>query len=434
MEFNMTAEAPIVSVSELTQGIKLLLEGSLPDVRVRGEVSNLRRQSSGHIYFSLKDTDAQIKAVLFKFAANAQAKAMIENGRQLIIRGRLSVYEPQGTYSIVVQELEEDGVGELQRRFEALKRKLSEEGLFDLDNRKPIPPLPKRIAVVTSATGAAIKDFLGILERREWVGEVTIFNARVQGAEAISSIVSQIDRVSKSNAYDLLVLTRGGGSLEDLWAFNEEAVVRALAACPLPKISAVGHEIDFVLTDFAADWRAETPSGAAERISSAFADSRQLAESLEERLDHGARQALRSLDQRLDLEAQRLKSFTPQHRLERMEMLLDERAIRLEDLVQRRLEQSKTSVDHLQGRWVQAEPITRILQLGERVNALAERLETCSAHRTLQRGFALVKDTRGRIVSEKTAASKGRRLEVHFQDGALWTVVEKDQDQTQMEI
>ncbi|MGB0370657.1 MAG: exodeoxyribonuclease VII large subunit [Opitutales bacterium] len=430
----MSTEAPIVSVAELTQGIKLLLESSLPDVRVRGEVSNVRRQSSGHIYFSLKDSSAQIKAVLFKFAGNADMKALVENGRQLVIRGRLSVYEPQGTYSIVVQSIEEDGVGELQRRFEALKRKLSEEGLFDSERRIPIPPLPLRVAVVTSASGAAIQDFLGILERRSWVGEIVIFNARVQGAEAIPGIVKQIERVSEMSGFDLLVVTRGGGSLEDLWAFNEEAVVRAFAECPIPKISAVGHEIDFVLTDFAADWRAETPSGAAERISSAFSEARQHAEGLEDRLNQRIRQVLQSCEQRINLSEEKLKRFTPQHRLERMEMLLDEKQNRLDHLVQRGLEQAAVSLDRLNERWSTADPSGVIARKLEKVEALTERLETCSAHRTLQRGFAMVKDSKGRIVSERSAAAKGRRLEVHFQDGPLWTVPEKDQDQMQLEI
>ena len=428
------SEIPIVSVSEITGAIKTLLEGALPDIKVRGEVSNVRRQASGHVYFSLKDSGAQAKAVLFKFAASAEARRLIENGRQIIIRGRLSVYEPQGTYSIVVQSVEEDGVGELQRRFEALKAKLAGEGLFDAERRREIPILPRRIAVVTSESGAAIQDFLGILRRRSWAGEVTIFNARVQGAEAVPEIVTQIQRVDASAAFDLLVVTRGGGSLEDLWAFNEEAVVRAVAACAIPVISAVGHEIDFVLTDFAADWRAETPSGAAERISSAFSECVELISALSVRLEQTAQHRLRLLERGLEISAQRLKAFAPRHRLEKLEMQLDERENRLRDGFSAYLRSAQDRVARLEERRFQASPRRYIERRTDQVAALAERLETCSAHRTLQRGFALVKDRRGRIVTAREEAEKLRRIEVHYHDGALWANPEKDQDQLKLEL
>ena len=429
----MTA-SPIISVSELTGAIKHLLEASLPDVTVRGEVSNVRRQASGHIYFSLKDDGAQIKAVLFKFAADAKSKAVVENGRQLVVRGRLSVYEPQGTYSIVVQSLEEDGVGELQRRFEALKQKLSEEGLFDPENRKSIPALPRHLAVVTSSSGAALQDFLGILKRRGWAGKVSVFNTRVQGAEAIDGLVAQIERAGSSDNIDLLVVTRGGGSLEDLWAFNEEAVVRAVAACPLPVISAVGHEIDFVLTDFAADWRAETPSGAAERISSAYSEFREHLENLDRRLVTCIDQSLSSFGQRVSIEEQRLKAFTPQHRLERLEMLLDDRENRMTELLDRNLANSERKLALIEQRFVQASPKARIERLAERITSLGERLETCSAHRTLQRGFAMVKDGKGRVLSSQSAAAKSRRFEVEFHDGNIWAAPEKDPDQMKLDF
>ena len=425
---------PIISVSELTGAIKHLLEGSLPDVTVRGEVSNVRRQGSGHIYFSLKDAGAQIKAVVFKFAADAQSKAMIENGRQLIVRGRLSVYEPQGSYSIVIQSLEEDGVGELQRRFEALKSKLATEGLFDAENRKPIPALPRQIGVVTSASGAALQDFLGILKRRGWSGQISVFSTRVQGAEAVPGLVSQIERAASTEGVDLIVATRGGGSLEDLWCFNEEPVVRAVAACQIPIISAVGHEIDFVLTDFAADWRAETPSGAAERISSAFTKFREGFQTLGERLNNRMEQALSTCNQRISVEEQRLKTFTPQHRLERLEMLLDERENRLQELLKSALVNAEQRFALTSQRFTQANPQLKIDRYSERLNSLSERLETCSAHRTLQRGFALVKDIKGKIVSDHQAAKEGRRLEVHFHDGSLWAQPEKDQDQMKFDI
>ncbi|MFO7724466.1 MAG: exodeoxyribonuclease VII large subunit, partial [Oceanipulchritudo sp.] len=257
------------SVTALTREIKALLETAYPVVRIRGEISNLRRQASGHVYFSLKDAGASISCVCFRNDA-MRLPLRLRDGLQVLGSGRLAVYEPRGNYQVIFRTLEEDGVGRLQQAFLELKEKLGAEGLFDKSRKKPLPRLPGTIAFVTSASGAALRDFISILERRRWGGRLIVIPARVQGTGAAAEIVRGIETANRESLCDLLVIGRGGGSLEDLWPFNEESLARAVAASRIPLISAVGHETDFTLSDFAADLRAETPSAAAEWITSAW--------------------------------------------------------------------------------------------------------------------------------------------------------------------
>ena len=257
------------TVTEFTRRVKALLKGGLPAAWVRGEVSNVRAQASGHVYFSVKDAGAQLSAVLFRGDALRQG-AKLRDGLQVVAYGEVDVYEARGQYQLIVRLVVEDGVGRLQREFEALKRKLAEEGLFAPERKRPIPTLPATIGFITSATGAAVQDFLRILVRRGWRGRIVVLPARVQGEGAAAEMAEMVALAAGLGIFDLLVLGRGGGSAEDLWAFNEEPLVRAVAACPIPLVSAVGHEIDFTLSDFVADVRAETPSAAAELISSHF--------------------------------------------------------------------------------------------------------------------------------------------------------------------
>src|SRR5271165_2171228 len=258
-----------LSVTEFTRRVKALLEGAMGSCWVRGEVSNLRVQPSGHAYFSLKDAGAQLSAVMFRAHAARQA-VRLRDGLQVVAFGDVGVYEPQGKYQLVVRTLVADGVGALQLEYEALKRRLSDEGLFDAGRKKPIPPMPGTVGFLTSPTGAAVQDFMRILIRRGWRGRVVVLPAKVQGEGAAAEMVGMLHLAETLGIFDLIVIGRGGGSIEDLWAFNEEPLVRAVAACAVPTISAVGHEIDFTLCDFAADLRAETPSAAAELISSQF--------------------------------------------------------------------------------------------------------------------------------------------------------------------
>ncbi|HTV60133.1 MAG TPA: exodeoxyribonuclease VII large subunit [Verrucomicrobiae bacterium] len=263
--FNLQPEKKIWKVSELTARIAGLLEREFPEVWIEGEVSNYRPAQSGHLYFTLKDAGAQIRCVCFRDQARS-LKFRPEDGLQVILRGAIGVYEPRGEYQVYVSYIEPAGVGALQLAFEQLKKKLAAEGLFDEARKKPLPVLPRRIGVVTSPTGAAIRDILRVLKRRFPNVHLLLFPVKVQGEGAAGEIAEAVKYFNRAKAADVLIVARGGGSLEDLWAFNEEAVARAIAASEIPVITGVGHETDFTIADFAADLRAPTPSAAAEIV------------------------------------------------------------------------------------------------------------------------------------------------------------------------
>jgi exodeoxyribonuclease VII large subunit len=288
----------IYRVSELTREIKGLLESRFPLFWVEGEISNLRTPSSGHSYFSLKDAQAQIRAVIFKYESEL-LPFKLEDGLHVVGLGRITVYEPRGEYQIVFETLEPKGYGALQLAFEQLKERLGKEGLFLSERKKPLPFLPQRVAVVTSPTGAAIRDFLRVLQRRYANVEVLIYPVRVQGNEAAPEIVEALDQINRELKVDVIVLTRGGGSLEDLWPFNEEEVARAIARSTIPVISAVGHEVDFTIADFAADLRAPTPSAAAELLVRPKEDLTALVDGLISRLIRRVSDGIKMWDERL---------------------------------------------------------------------------------------------------------------------------------------
>ena len=249
------ADVRVESVTEFTRRVKAVLEAAVVPCWVRGEISNLRNQASGHAYFSLKDAGAQVSCVLFRGDA-ARSAAALRDGAQVVLFGETSVYEARGQYQLIVRLVVADGVGRLQREFEALKQRLAAEGLFAPERKREIPAMPACVGFVTSPTGAALQDFLRILTRRGWSGRLVVLPTKVQGEGAAVEMAAMLSLAGRLGIFDLLVIGRGGGSLEDLWAFNEETLVRAVAACPIPVISAVGHEIDFTLCDFAADRRA----------------------------------------------------------------------------------------------------------------------------------------------------------------------------------
>src|SRR5258708_1947845 len=257
------------TVTEFTREVKELLEGGVRPGWVRGEVSNLRAQSSGHVYFSLKDAGASLSCVLFRGDAARQSVAL-RDGLSVLASGEVSVYEARGQYQLVVRALIDHGAGRLRQELEKLKSRLAAEGLFDPARKQPIPLLPRTVGFITSPTGAAVQDFIRILTRRGWTGRLVVLPAKVQGEDAAAELAAMLRTAEALKIFDLLVIGRGGGSIEDLWAFNEEPLVRAVADCGVPIISAVGHEIDTTLCDYAADVRAETPSGAAELISSHY--------------------------------------------------------------------------------------------------------------------------------------------------------------------
>src|SRR5690606_1247849 len=264
-QFKLFEERPIFSVSDLVSGIKGDLEGLYRDLWVRGELSNVGRPSSGHLYFTVKDEEAQISAVCFRMR-NRYLRFQPEDGLQVLIRGSVSIYPPRGQLQLIVEHMEPLGQGALQLAFEQLKKKLAREGLFDAARKKPLPLLPSRIGVVTSATGAAIQDIIRVLRRRNDRVSIVIYPTRVQGTEACSEICQGIRYLNSRCDIDVIIVGRGGGSIEDLWAFNEEPLARAIAKSRIPIISAVGHETDFTIADFVADLRAPTPSAAAEIV------------------------------------------------------------------------------------------------------------------------------------------------------------------------
>jgi exodeoxyribonuclease VII large subunit len=311
----------ILTVTQLTYQIKNLLEGTFPDVWVEGEISNLTVPQSGHAYFTIKDEQSQIKAVLFK-SSQRHLKFTLQHGMQVLCRGRVSVYEPRGEYQIIIEYVEPKGVGALQKAYEELKARLDKEGLFDRERKRPLPFLPKKIGIVTSPTGAAIRDILRVIKRRHPHMEMLIYPVPVQGVDAAPAIVEAIGYFNREMNVDVMIVGRGGGSLEDLWAFNEEIVARAIFASRIPVISAVGHETDFTIADFVADLRAPTPSAAAEMVVESEAHLREAVHSLEFRLAAGMRQTLESLNGMVQHAGRLLAD--PRKRLEQFSQRVDE--------------------------------------------------------------------------------------------------------------
>jgi exodeoxyribonuclease VII large subunit len=319
-------ERHILTVSELTAGIKDLLESTFEEVWVEGEVSNLRRPPSGHLYFTLKDENSQIRGVLFK-QQSRYLRFELEDGQQVICWGRVGIYEKRGEYQLILDYVEPRGIGSLQLAFEQLKQRLFEEGLFDEARKRALPLVPTRIGIVTSPTGAVIRDMLHILRRRFANIEVLLYPVRVQGEGAAAEIAQGIAFLGAQGEVDVIIVGRGGGSLEDLWAFNEEAVARSIFASPIPVISAVGHETDFTIADFVADVRAPTPSAAAELVVQQKRDLIRQIEVLRERLLRGMDRLLVSSREEITVRQGSIKD--PRRRIEDHRLRLDEQWSRL---------------------------------------------------------------------------------------------------------
>jgi exodeoxyribonuclease VII large subunit len=406
------------SVSEWTRRVKTLLEKGVRPGWVRGEVSNLRAQASGHVYFSLKDAGAQVSAVLFRGDA-ARQDVKLRDGLQVVVYGEVSVYEARGQYQLVVRAIVEDGVGKLQREFEALKARLAAEGLFAAEKKRAIPAMPACVGFVTSPTGAAVQDFLRIMTRRGWAGRLVVLPAKVQGEGAAAEMAAMLRLAEELKIFDLIVIGRGGGSLEDLWAFNEEALVRAVAACAVPVISAVGHEIDFTLCDFAADVRAETPSAAAELISSRFVEcverARQAGEAMAAVLDGAVERAR----ERLDHARSRLRLLTPAAQIEQGNLRVDDLANRLGGALRATVQLRRHSLAEGRARLAHASPQTRVEQESQRLLSLWKRLQAASPASVLNRGFAIVRDASGAPVVRRAAVKSGQALAAEFADGTV---------------
>ena len=440
-----SGQRDIYSVSRLNREARATLEGNFPRLWVEGEISNLARPASGHLYFSLKDARAQVNCALFRNRA-IRLRFTPENGMRVLLKGQLSLYEPRGNYQLIVDTMENAGDGALQRAFEALKQKLFSEGLFSETTKKPLPELPHRIGVITSPSGAAIRDVLTVLKRRFAGIPVTIYPTAVQGEDAAHQIIAALDTAQRDASCDVLLLTRGGGSLEDLWPFNEEPVARALHACSIPTVSAVGHEVDIVITDFVADCRAATPSAAAELLSPDQIQLSARVRQLDSRLSQQLWQQLRQYREQLGWMSGRLLQTHPGRQLQQQAQRLDELEQRLQRAWQHQGTRLHSAVEALQGRILRHSPHNRLQQLRERcenrcaqlhyclgtqiarrqqkISSLSRALHTVSPLATLQRGYSITlckKDDR--VIQEAGKAEVGEILETRLAKGRLLSKV-----------
>jgi exodeoxyribonuclease VII large subunit len=418
------SEPRVYAVSELIRQLNLDLY-RYNDISVEGEVTNFTRSAAGHLYFSLKDTRAQMRVVLF--AQNARfLRFRIENGLQLIVRGRLTIYEAKGEFQLNAVAAEPAGLGALQLAFEQLKKQLAEEGLFDAARKKPIPMLPQRIAVVTSPTGAAIHDILHVLGRRFENLALQIYPVRVQGANAAREIATAVRHLSRWKLHDVVLICRGGGSLEDLWAFNEEVVARAVAACEIPTISGVGHETDFTICDFVADLRAPTPSAAAEIVIRAKTEICMQVDTMVRRVRHTVetrvrnyRHELRHLasSDRLGVVPRRIAAA--RERLERRRVAL----FRLLDFHARRMRRRLAACEEPLAKYP-----ARIARERERLRATVATLNAVSPLSVLSRGYAIAfsRTRRGRKpIFDSAQVKVGEPIEVQLRKGRLEATVDR---------
>lgn len=443
----MPAEKPeILTVGQLTRRVKDLLETQVGNVWVSGEISNWRVSPAGHAYFTLKDTESQIDAVMFRGRV-MKLQFRADSGLEVVVFGLVTVYEKRGNYQIVCEEMHPKGVGALQLAFEQLKKKLSEEGLFDEAHKKPLPLLPRRIGIVTSPTGAAIRDMLHVINRRFANVHILIFPARVQGEEAAAEIVEGIKTLDGMGV-DVMIVGRGGGSLEDLWPFNEEIVVRAIYDARTPVISAVGHEIDFTLADFAADLRAPTPSAAAELVV-------REQEALAEKVRLLGLRATQSFTRRIDLARSRLALVASSYVFRRPEELVrqrrqrvDELRMRIEDHVEDRLRLLRRRFDHAAHALVLLSPGQRVraarielsaklqrisasaynaaARLRARFQPLVAQLDALSPLAVLSRGYSLAWKLPGReLVRDVSQLAPMDKLEIRFGKGGAAATVDQ---------
>ncbi len=437
----------VYTVSSLNREARRVIEDRLGVVWVEGEISGLARPSSGHLYWRMKDETAQLRCAMFR-QNNRRLSFRPVDGQHVLARGRVSIYEPRGEYQLVVEYLEEVGEGLLRRRFEELKRKLAAEGLFDTGRKREKPELPRRIGVITSPSGAAVRDIVTVLARRFPAVPVLIYPTAVQGSGAAVEIASALELADRRGECDLLILARGGGSLEDLWSFNEEVVARAMAAVSIPIISGVGHEIDFTIADFVADVRAPTPSGAAELAVPDQAQWTARIETLGERLFRAVGQRLTDPVKRLAALDHRLQRSHPGVQLRHSAQRLDELETRFRLALRQLLEERRSRLSESAARLRGASPAERIKSLDERLgflyrnlaraanNTLHRRrerlllarrtLESVSPVATLQRGYAIVTGGEtGAILTDAGAAPPGAAIEIRLARGELSATVDE---------
>jgi exodeoxyribonuclease VII large subunit len=443
------AQQHILQVSELTKKVRFILESELNTVWLCGEISNFIAASSGHWYLSLKDQKSQVRCAMFK-GNNRRVRVKPANGQQVLVRAKVSLYEPRGDFQLIIEQMEPAGEGLLRQQYQQLKNKLNLEGLFDAQYKQSIPTDIKSIGIVTSPTGAAVKDILTVLKRRNPLLKVIIYPALVQGDQAKFDIAQAISLANERNEVDALVVGRGGGSLEDLWAFNEEIVARAIFKSSIPIVSAVGHEIDTSLSDYVADLRAPTPSAAAELISTDVEEFNEKNKALIKR-------AVIALKQKIDLSFQqliavnhRLKQVHPEQQLQNKQQKSDELGLRLQSIITREFNRLKQKPHYLQQRLHNLSPASAVLSGKNQTEQLTlrlimaqqrmiknkaesfasqcEQLNLVSPLATIARGYSAVRNQQGKVIKNITQVKPLDNISVEVSDGVIYAEVSSIQE------
>ena len=435
----------IYSVSRLNREVRVLLERGFGSLWLEAEISNFTRPSSGHWYFSLKDAAAQVRCAMFR-QRNMLCAFTASDGQKVLVRARIGLYEPRGEYQLIVDHMEDAGLGALKRQFEELSAKLEREGLFAAERKRPLPSLPGRIGIITSPTGAAVRDILHVLARRFPAAAVLVYPVPVQGAQAAVEIVAALEAAGRRAECDVLILARGGGSLEDLWAFNDERLARAIVASPIPVITGIGHEIDFTIADFAADVRAPTPSAAAELVVPDAEEWLGAFVRLGTRLQRGMRRRLEEHRERLRWLTGRAALVSPAARLSAQAQRLDELEQCLVRAVRRRLQEHRERLRWLAGRAALVSPSTRLTQQRLRLEILDQQLSRAwrqvinsrreklvplmrtlnavSPLATLERGYAIVSLEGGEILRNAADVKPGTIIEARLARGRVRAKIE----------
>jgi len=449
MSNDSAALRDIYTVSRLNREIRTLLETGFPAIWLEGEISNLARPASGHLYFSLKDEAAQVRCAMFR-NRNLLLRFNPENGMQIMVRARVSLYEARGEYQLIVEHMEEAGDGALRRAFDELKHKLDQAGLFAAEHKKVLPRFPQRIGIITSPTGAAIRDIVTTLRRRFPAIPLLVYPVQVQGEGSAPSIIQAIETATRRNECDVLILARGGGSLEDLWSFNDEGVARAIYDCPIPVVAGIGHEVDITIADFVADVRAPTPTAAAELVSPSQFEWEQKFEQMTLRLTRLMQQQLRNSEQQVTWLRKRLPH--PQRYLQSVAQRLDEMEVRRNNAMRNLQRHQLARLHTLQEQLQQHNPLYKLRQLqihnhqlatrltyvmrqglhsaGQSLQHLAHALETVSPLATLGRGYAIVTTaTDNRVITDVKQVTLHSRIRARLHHGRFTAVIDGIEDE-----
>ena len=443
------ASTTIFSISALNAEIKELIEGTLPYAWVEGEISNLARPASGHIYFSLKDARAQVRCAMFR-GNNRRLDFTPENGQQVLAHARVSLYEARGDFQLVIEDMQPAGDGALQLAFEQLKKTLAAQGLFDEKYKRPLPPVPERVGIITSASGAALHDIISVLQRRSPSLPLLIYPTAVQGAGAAAEIAACVELANQRAECSVLIVARGGGSLEDLWAFNEEIVARAIHASTIPVVSGIGHETDFTIADLVADQRAATPSAAAELVGPDQAEWLGQISSFENRISALLTQHIERKSETLGWLSKRIHNRHPGQQIQNWTQRLDELDQRQRSVWASTLSQAKLSRQHLLQRLMQQTPSRKLAVLKEsqgelkarmqralsicvdrksgQLAAISSTLNAVSPLATLSRGYAIVENDRHQVIRQHTDVNTGERIRTRLGNGSLLCRVEETVD------